>query len=184
MSEDYFLSRWSRRKHAAKRPEPEPPLPPPAEVSAPVPVTDKQATATAPPLPDVETLTPESDFTPFMHEDVDESLRRRALKNLFQDPRFNVMDGLDVYIDDYSKPDPLPEGWLEKMNQVARLVYREPEAKADDPVADENVTADSNGAGTVAVEKAPEELPAEASPESTGSDTSATESAPPPVRES
>jgi hypothetical protein len=31
------------------------------------------------------------------------------------------MDGLDVYIDDYSKPDPLPEEWLGKLNQLARL---------------------------------------------------------------
>jgi hypothetical protein len=63
---------------------------------------------------------------------VDPDLRRQALKTLFQDPRFNVMDGLDVYIDDYSKPDPLPEGWLEKMNQVARLgAYEPPKEEAE-----------------------------------------------------
>ena len=56
-----------------------------------------------------------------MQAEVDPATRRQALKTLFQDPRHNVMDGLDVYIDDYSKPDPLPEGWLAKMNQVARL---------------------------------------------------------------
>jgi hypothetical protein len=69
----------------------------------------------------VESLTPESDFSPFMGAKVDESLKRRALKTLFQDPRFNVMDGLDTYIGDYSQPDPLPEGWLEKMGQMAHL---------------------------------------------------------------
>ena len=31
-----------------------------------------------------------------------------AMKKLFTDPHFNVMDGLDIYIDDYRKPDPLP----------------------------------------------------------------------------
>jgi hypothetical protein len=56
-----------------------------------------------------------------MKAEVDPETRRAALRTLFSDPRFNVMDGLDVYIDDYSKPDPLPEGWLEKMNQVARM---------------------------------------------------------------
>ena len=71
--------------------------------------------------PPVESLTPESDFTPFMNPKVDRGLRNQALKTLFSDPRYNIMDGLDVYIDDYSKPDPLPEGWLEKMTQVARL---------------------------------------------------------------
>ena len=30
------------------------------------------------------------------------------MKKLFADPHYNVMDGLDVYIDDYSKPDPIP----------------------------------------------------------------------------
>ena len=34
-------------------------------------------------------------------------MKREALKKLFQDPRFNVMDRLDVYIDDYSLPDPI-----------------------------------------------------------------------------
>jgi len=114
-------------------------VPPPAVPDG-VPVPP-QAGATAPlepaqppaPLPPVESLTPESDFAPFMRDDVDPGLRRQALRTLFRDPRFNVMDGLDVYIDDFSKPDPLPEGWLEKMNQVARLgEYREPDPKAAD----------------------------------------------------
>jgi hypothetical protein len=86
-------------------------------------------------LPPVESLTPESDFLPFMREEVDEVLKRRALRTLFRDPRFNVMDGLDVYIDDFSKPDPLPEGWLEKLNQVTRLGdYRPPEEAPAEPV--------------------------------------------------
>ena len=124
-----FLSRWSQRKHAAKRgePEPAPASPPPAPAAAAA-VPAEQEPAAPAPLPPVASLTPESDFTGFMKPDVDPLLRRDALKTLFADPRFNVMDGLDVYIDDYSKPDPLPEGWLEKMNQVARLgEYREPE---------------------------------------------------------
>jgi len=129
MSDNPFLHRWSKRKHAANRGE-APPEPAPAAV-APLATTESRAPAPAPetpPLPDVASLTPESDFTPFMREGVPDGLKRQALKTLFEDPRFNVMDGLDVYIDDYSKPDPLPEGWLEKMNQVARLGdYREPE---------------------------------------------------------
>ena len=31
------------------------------------------------------------------------------------------MDMMDVYVDDYSKPDPLPDSWLEKLEQVSRL---------------------------------------------------------------
>src|SRR3974390_2637024 len=45
-----------------------------------------------------------SDFLAFFSPEVDESLKRAALKKLFADPHFNVMDGLDVYVDDYSKP--------------------------------------------------------------------------------
>ena len=51
-----------------------------------------------------------------------------ALRTLFQDPIFNVMDGLDTYIADFSQPDPLPPEWLGQLNQMARLgEYREPE---------------------------------------------------------
>jgi hypothetical protein len=66
---------------------------------------------------------------------VDGAVRRQALKTLFADPRFNVMDGLDVYIDDYSKPDPLPPGWLEKMEQVAHLGIYKPPAPEGEEVA-------------------------------------------------
>jgi hypothetical protein len=135
MSDDHFLSRWSKRKHEAKRaPEkdPEPEVAPPAAEAVPA-VPEKTQPE---PLPAVESLTPESDFTPFMKGDVDPGLRREALKTLFKDPRYNVMDGLDVYIDDYSKPDPLPPGWLEKIAAVARLGdYRPPEPEKDLPKA-------------------------------------------------
>jgi len=136
---DDFLSRWSRRKHEARNgaipvetgiePEAAAPLPTDAQ---------KAVSESAPePLPPVESLTPESDFTPFMKADVDPGVKREALKTLFADPRFNVMDGLDVYIDDYSKPDPLPAGWLEKMTQVARLGdYKPPLPKEEQEEAE------------------------------------------------
>jgi len=136
MSDETFLSRWSRKKHEAHRDEPaaeSKPLPPqPApEAAAPIAMPAEPA-----PLPDVASLTPESDFTPFMRGDVDPALKREALKTLFSDPRFNVMDGLDVYIDDYSKPDPLPEGWLEKLEQVKHLgIFRDPEEASTEAAA-------------------------------------------------
>ena len=131
MSDD-FLSRWSRRKHAAKRGEA--PAPELAQAPAPPAALPAAAPDAAPaPLPPVESLTPESDFTPFMRSDVDPGLRRHALRTLFRDERFNVMDGLDVYIDDFSKPDPIPPDWLGKLNQMARLgEYKPPEA-AEEP---------------------------------------------------
>jgi uncharacterized protein DUF3306 len=125
VSDDHFLSRWSRRKHLAKRDpsqlEKEEARPAQPAAAAPADASPPAARAEASPLPPVESLTPESDFTPFMKGDVDPDIKRQALRTLVRDPGFNVMDGLDTYIDDYSKPDPLPEGWLEKMTQVARL---------------------------------------------------------------
>jgi hypothetical protein len=133
-----FLSRWSRRKHAVRRGESVPEAHPDRPAAGAVPA--QAATPFVPPpsepvkevdLPPVESLTPESDFTAFMQDGVDPGLRRQALRTLFRDPRFNVMDGLDVYIDDYSKPDPIPPDWLGKLNQMARLGdYRPPEPES------------------------------------------------------
>jgi len=129
-----FLRRWSRLKSAPAEERAEPL----AERSEPPPAREDGAIeppAPTPPPP-VESLTPDSDFTPFMQSDVDPALRRGALRKLFEDPRFNVMDGLDVYIDDYSKPDPLPDGWLEKMTQVARLgIFRPAQEEAKSELA-------------------------------------------------
>ena len=69
----------------------------------------------------MESLTPQSDFTPFMAPEVDAQTRSQALKALFADPHFNTMDMMDVYVDDYSKPDPLPASWLEKLEQLSHL---------------------------------------------------------------
>jgi hypothetical protein len=163
-----FLSRWSRRKLQARRGDApaEPPARIPQEPAAPAaaaPLAPPPAESQPEELPPVDSLTPASDFAPFMKPEVDRGLRNQALKALFKDPQFNVMDGLDVYIDDYSKPDPLPEGWLEKMTQMSRLGAYEPppepaEAAADaqaeaadaqpaPPVPDEPANADAAAAG-------------------------------------
>ena len=86
-----FLNRWSRRKRAATA----------AARVAPV------AEAPLPALPALERVTFESDFAAFMHAKVDEAVRRAALRKLFAAPHFNVMDGLDIYIDDYSIEAPI-----------------------------------------------------------------------------
>ena len=130
--DESFLRRWSRLKSTPEAGTDRPTADvAPVETTAPSSAADTDAPPPQPPPP-VESLTPESDFTPFMQADIDPGLRRSALRKLFEDPRFNVMDGLDVYIDDYSKPDPLPEGWLEKMNQVARLGVFQPKEEQED----------------------------------------------------
>jgi len=127
MSEDKedFLRRWSRRKHqaAAQRPVVQDP---------------------APQLPPLDSLTFESDFKAFMHAKVEEGVKRAALKKLFSDPRFNVMDGLDTYIDDYTKAEPISEELLAQLEHARQtLMVSTPEeekpaeeAKAVEPLED------------------------------------------------
>jgi hypothetical protein len=140
--DDNFISRWSKRKLAARSGKPIAEAgadrPPATVVPAQAGTQVAQPTQESVPLPPVESLTPESDFTAFMKPDVDPGLRRDALKVLVRDPRFNVMDGLDVYIDDYSKPDPLPPEWLGQLNQMKRLgaYLEEPEKTEKDASAD------------------------------------------------
>jgi Protein of unknown function (DUF3306) len=134
-----FLSRWARRKEqvrtgVAVAPEPVAEAPvvvaPIASVvtQAEVQVVEEQPVAE--PLPtmnDVALLTRESDYSRFVSPGIDEGVKRAAMKKLFTDPHFNVMDGLDTYIDDYGKPDPIPLAMLKQMNQskVLRLFETE-----------------------------------------------------------
>jgi Protein of unknown function (DUF3306) len=144
MAEDTgFLSRWSRRKVAVREGQglpADPPLTQPASDAPPPepPVAVPAAAAAAPapePAPltldDVAQLTRESDYGAFVSPKVAPEVRNAALKKLFTDPHFNVMDGLDIYIDDYGKPDPLPPGMLRQMVQSKLLGLFDDEP--DDP---------------------------------------------------
>ena len=117
-----FLHRWSRRKHEAARSTQAPAGPAPSPAAAPAVAATAPEPVEPPPLPPVESLTLESDFAPFLSAKVEESVKRAAMRKLFSDPHFNVMDGLDIYIDDYSKPDPMPEGFLDKLADVYRTL--------------------------------------------------------------
>jgi len=127
-----FLHRWSRRKiqgDAAPAEERQPPVKAEPVPVAPEPPAGPQADAAAqqaeapppPTLEDAQALTPESDFKPFMARDVAPAVRNAAMKKLFADPHFNVMDRMDVYIDDYSNPAPLPAASLRKMASAVFL---------------------------------------------------------------
>jgi hypothetical protein len=69
----------------------------------------------APSMADVQSLTKDSDYTQFMAGEVAPEVKNAAMKKLFTDPHFNVMDRMDVYIDDYGQPDPLPKAMLRQM---------------------------------------------------------------------
>ena len=77
------------------------------------------------PLPtqeDVDKLTHDSDYSAFMTQGVDESVKRSAMKKLFTDPHFNIMDGLDIYIDDYNKFEPISPELLASLNHAKALL--------------------------------------------------------------
>ena len=101
--------------------------------------------APKPELPPVDSLQGlASEYQDFLRPEVDEKLRQSALKKLFHDPHFNAMDGLDTYIDDYSKPDPIPEAMLRTLEHAKGLLFDEekkkPEAQPDE-LADKSVAA-------------------------------------------
>ncbi len=108
-----FLERWSRRKaearsgsgeHGVQAPDP---AAPGGEKPDAAQADSAAAAAPAVPLPDLDTLGEDSDYSAFLAQGVDAGLRRTALRKLFQSPKFNVLDGLDDYMGDYTSFEPL-----------------------------------------------------------------------------
>jgi hypothetical protein len=162
----FSLHRWSRRKLDAARdgeralqaPASDARAPPRADGAGSVPTGAQDARAPqAPPLvapgadtgtqlaetalPPVESLTFDSDFTAFMRPGVDADLRRSAVRKLVRDPRFNVMDGLDVYIDDYSIPSPMEPELAQTLMQ-ARYIFNPPQTRVNEQGIVEDVPPD------------------------------------------
>ena len=162
MADEGFLQRWSRRKAEART---EPKTPEPAEDAAPereqVPraadpqdpagssgvraADDADGAVDREALPDIDTLTYESDFTPFMRKGVPAELRKRALQRLWRsNPTLANLDGLVEYGDDYTK--------IGTTKQVVRTAYQvgrgmlerlQPKAPDEPAPAGEPTTADT-----------------------------------------
>ena len=189
--ESLSLRRWSQRKFAAAREKNAPviaanPVAAPATAPAPAPASVGIAQPVPAPtyattLPPVESLTIDSDFTPFFQPKVGEALKRQALKQLFRDPQFNVMDGLDVYVGDYSIPDPISPDIVKQMVQ-GRYIFDPPATRinsqghAEDvppeeaaPGGQADAATDATGAPVLpsapAAEAVPEPLPDPGIPE-------------------
>ncbi len=119
-----FLRRWSRLKREAV-------------VAPKVENKEKQSLQEKHELPSLESLNFESDFKAFMSAKVDEGVKRAALKKLFSDPRFSVMDGLDTYIDDYSKEDPISEELLAQLKHARAALLGPQKEQQAQPGEDE-----------------------------------------------
>ncbi|MDB5753148.1 MAG: hypothetical protein JWP65_3569 [Ramlibacter sp.] len=181
---DGFLGRWAKRKEAVRKgqalpPEPVvvPPQPAPRPARAGVSESEGEgeiakAQVESPPPPtleDVESLTPASDFSRYVQPDVGPDVRNAAMKKLFADPHFNVMDRLDIYIDDYSQSEPIPEDWLRQMASTKFLKLfddkEEEQQQADDgKVPTGREAADVPPAQTVAQSRTADAIPAAVPP--------------------
>lgn len=143
MSEN-FLSRWSKRKlevRAQEKLEEQKQLTPESVqaqpvnrelAAAPKDSVDNSAphqAATQPELPlpteaDLVAVKQGGDIKAFMVDKVSTELKNKAFKALFSRPEFNVMDGLDIYIDDYNKFTPLSQEDIGKMTLSKQLLSR------------------------------------------------------------
>lgn len=110
-TEEGFLSRWSRRKlntgddaadgeqalpadAAPAAGEGEPPAAAPGEAAEAPPKTDAD-------MPPLESIDGDSNLSDFFSSGVSEALRKAALRKLFHLPKYNVLDGLNDYDDDF-----------------------------------------------------------------------------------
>ncbi|WP_454018984.1 DUF3306 domain-containing protein [Azospirillum sp. Marseille-Q6669] len=183
MTDESFLSRWSRLKRQPVAPEPEPALepvePPPVEE----PPTQLPVDAAAEPvettpeaddplkdLPPVEELTLESDFTPFLRAEVPDDLHRQALRKLWtSDPVFANDDGLKDYADDYASlftgSSPVKtlyrvgKGFLDAAEEAAEKAEQATGEMAGETAADGNADEDAKETAALPEGSEPEQVP-------------------------
>ncbi|WP_316397260.1 DUF3306 domain-containing protein [Bradyrhizobium sp. 33ap4] len=110
MSEDKFLTRWSRRKQEAKAnaTPPDPAMrddmqsPPPA-------VKDDDAEFDLASLPSIDTITSATDITAFLRKGIPQELRRAALRRAWSaDPVIRDFVGLAENAWDFNDPTAMP----------------------------------------------------------------------------
>lgn len=103
--ETSFLQRWSQRKlqqrnRSHRPPESSQQTERGADVGAPKPASAQE-------LPSIDDLGENSEVSMFLAEGVSEAIKRQALRKLFHLDKFNVVDGLDDYAEDYTSFQPL-----------------------------------------------------------------------------
>ena len=145
------------RSGAVRVDDPAPAMLAPGDSTQSTPPPPQPPQPVAPTLADVDLLNRDSDFGRFVQPGVDAGVRNAALKKLFSDPHFNLMDRLDTYIDDYGLPDPLPAGMLRQMVQSHALGLF-------DAAADETAAATEPAAATAAEPAEPTESAAPTDP--------------------
>ncbi len=197
---DGFIGRWSQRKLDLKKGkvvDAEPvvvavPVAATVPVEATVPPPQPAPSGAggqaglppeAPPPPtleDVQALTGESDFSRFTASNVSPEVKNAAMKKLFSDPHYNVMDGLDIYTGDYSQPDPIPYAMLRGLASAKFLNLFHKEEKEEAEAAAEEAAAKEGTDASVAAAAQPRDDADNPTVESVAK----SEAAPPAVPES
>ena len=137
------LSRWSRRKLEAQQAvEAETVERAVPEAEARDEIAEEKPVLTDADMPDLDSLTEDSDYSGFMSEGVSDELRNLALRKLFRSSVFNIRDGLDEYDDDFTQFEKLGDIVTSDMKhqmEVQEQKLREKlaaEAEAEPPEAD------------------------------------------------
>jgi Protein of unknown function (DUF3306) len=154
-----FLGRWSARKVAVKEGKPvaEPVvMPTPTVIPAQAGIQSSLSNlldsrlrgndggVLALTLEDVTALTPASDFSGFVAKGVDTAVKNAAMKKLFTDPHYNIMDGLDIYIGDYSTHAVLPQSVIDEITKDGFLnMFQKDEVPAESPPPAEITTTEN-----------------------------------------
>jgi hypothetical protein len=185
LEDEEFLTRWSRRKALSREgvelPEP---VDEPADDSespsadsasrieddrlVPAEREDAQAVeapAAAPELPSIESLGEDSDYSAFMNAEVPADLQRKALRKLFQSPKFNVRDGLDDYDLDFSSPEPLGDIVTAEMRRRLRVELERLAGLGDDESVVEGGDQDAAPAPAKIAESEEQEPSADSEPD-------------------
>ena len=123
-----FLGRWSRLKREERSEEQK--------------LAEKPETQ-APPLPPADQLTPESDFTGFMHPKVEDALRRVALKKLFSDPHFNTPDPFEPFSGDWTNAEPISEELMKTLNQARTHLFGDEKKQEEEQPPQAEQTAEA-----------------------------------------
>ncbi|MGF1610507.1 MAG: DUF3306 domain-containing protein [Kiloniellales bacterium] len=184
--DDGFLTRWARRKEQAQRGEELPEAAPATTPAAPAGVEtgktpEEQAEEQAKlieSLPDIDSMTRESDFSVFMQKGVPQALRNKALRKLWRlDPVFANLDGLNDYDEDYTaigKP----------LGRAVSTLYKVGRGMAGEPPAPDAAEAKATGAAAEqapppggTAEKTPASVADEAPPEADEADADSAQAA-------
>lgn len=185
MPTEGFFQRWSRLKTDPAATVADDSLHDEAPPATPAPVPAVRPAPAAPPGPeqgtplprptldDVAQLRADSDYSAFVARGVDKSVQRGALKKLFADPHFNIGDGLDLYMGDYNKPDPIPAAMMSALRHTQSFFAQAyPDKQTDDEGAE-----DAEGVGVLAIDELRASPVTATNPEPQMADTAGTTSA-------